>query len=485
MTFFSKSSPVPDPPSISVIMPTHNHAEFIRQAVDSVRAQDYPNWELIVVDDGSTDTTPSLMAAFTAPNIHYLRQDRRGPAAARNAGIAKARGRFIAFLDSDDFFLPGKLRAQAQLLAAHPQLGAVHSGWQTVDERGNLLQIVQPWKIAPILDLKTWLMWKPVFLGGLLVRSDWLRKAGAFNPRLFQTDDVEMMFRLAAAGCRMRWLREPTVCYRQHATNITRDSQRQAGDLMAAVDSFFAMPTLSAGVREWEPSVRYYTLLWLAFDLWRNGDHARMAALLEGTIPFAEQSPDQIPLVWQSQLIHQALEYGVAWEKTASLGEILCRIPLPGNPYPERVRKILDWLHLLWWEYQRGRTPDPGKMRALSSGLSTREIVKSLQSALIGASGGTPIASIDAIWRDLLNTGVVPHSDRGEVTTLYLTVFAQSVFRKDVRSAAVAVSRAIRNGASIRALPTWSRFVRAAVEYFLSPKSRKQNRIAVAKKRIL
>lgn len=471
-------------PSVSIIMPTYNRVQYIRQAIESVRAQDYPDWELIVVDDGSTDATPSAVAEFASSNICYLRQDRQGPAAARNAGIAKARGALIAFLDSDDYFLPGKLIAQASLLAADSGLGAVHSGWQRVDEEGNPLQTVAPWKDAPTLDLKAWLMWKPVFLGGILIRSAWLRKVGRFNPRLFQTDDVEMMFRLAAAGCRMRWLRQSTVCYRQHPASITRDAAQQAGDLLAAVDSFFSSGTFSNQVRKLEPYVRHYTLLWIAFDLWRKDCTALMQEYLHKTLPFTKQESDQIPVVWQSQLIQRALEYGIAWEKTASLGEILCRIPLPGNPDPERIRGILQWLHMLWWEYQQGRRPEPEQMRALSSGMSPRAIAKGLQSALLGAPDPNSLVTIDAIWRDLLTTGVVPRSNRGEVTTLYLTVFSQSVFRRDARSAAAAAFRAIRHGASFSALPAWGRFLRAAAGYVFSPKEQKTNRIAAAKRRI-
>ena len=471
-------------PMISVIMPAFNRAEFIPQAIESVLSQDYPNCEIMVVDDGSTNSTPAIVRRYSSSRVRYLRRDHGGPAAARNAGIESARGAWIAFLDSDDYFLPGKLTAQARLLASDRRLGAVHSGWQTVDEKGNTLQTVEPWKTAPRLDLRTWLMWKPVFLGGILIRAEWLRKAGPFNPRLFQTDDVEMMFRLSAAGCRMRWLKRATVCYRRHAANITRDSQRQAGDLMAAVDSFFATLALPARVREWEPSVRYYTLLWLAFDSWRIGRPDRMAAQLKQTIPFAEQSPDQIPVAWHAHLFQRALEFGIGEKTTAALGETLAGIPIPGGLDPEHIRKTLAWLTECWWEYLQGRIPSPEHIAALSNGVSVPVMVKSLQTTLIAGAWGDPLPALGRFWADLGRAHAVPASRRFEATTLYLTVFSQAVFRRNGRTAVAALARALREGATPRAWPVWSRFVRAAAEYFLSPKSRKPNRIAAAKKSI-
>ncbi len=468
-------------PLISVIMPTFNRADFIRQAVESVLSQEYPALELIVVDDGSTDSTAEILRAFKPPKVRYLHQENQGPAAARNAGFKEARGGLVAFLDSDDFYLPDKLAAQARMLKANAGLGAVHSGWQTVDERGIILQAVEPWKDAPILDLKTWLMWKPVFLGGILIRADWLRRAGPFNPKLFQTDDVEMMFRLAAAGCRMAWLKQPTVCYRLHSTNITRDGARQAGDLMAAIDSFFSLDTLPGRIRGLERGVRFYTLLWLAFDLWRKDNVAEMADCLRRTIPLSVQTGVPIAITWHSHLIRRAMENGIAAEKQADLAEILCRIPLPGDPDPDLIRRTLHWLYVLWWAYPRGEQPEPATLVRFLAGLTPREIVKALQTAIVAAPQVNPLESISHLWNDLLQVRLVPPANRHEVTTLYLTVLSQSVFSRQWRPAAMALFAAVRAGATIRALPAWGRFLRAAFLYLLSPGSRKPNTIAEIK----
>ena len=470
---------------VSVIMPTFNRAAFIAQAIESVRTQDYPDWELIIVDDGSTDGTDAAVSGLLGGNIRCLRQDRQGPAAARNRGLSEARGSLIAFLDSDDYYLPGKLRAQAEMLAQDKNLGAVHSGWRKVDERGALLEEVEPWRDAPVLDLKTWLMWKPVFLGGIMIRAGWLRRTGGFNPRLYQTDDVEMMFRLSAAGCRMEWLKRPTVCYRQHAANITRDGLRQAGDLMAAVESFFSAAGLPARIRGLERDVRLYTLQWLAFELWRSGDDAAMADRLMQTAPLARQPGELLAVAWHSHLIQRGLEHGFTEGKLAGLAETLSVLPLPGNPDPASVRRTLEWLYEAWWAGGRGRRPGTETHSRPPDGYTPREIVKKIQAAIVATPQRDSLDDIAGLWSDLLRTRAIPASARHEVTTLYLTVFSQSVFRRKVRRAAAALAAAIRSGAALRALPAWGRFFRAALMYAVSPGSRKRNTMADIKARRL
>lgn len=111
---------------VSVIIPTHNRAEFLARAIDSVLSQSYATLELIVVDDGSTDETPALLASY-GENLTVLRQENRGPAAARNAGIRAARHPLLAFLDSDDQFAPDKLAQQVAAMEAQPDLLISHT----------------------------------------------------------------------------------------------------------------------------------------------------------------------------------------------------------------------------------------------------------------------------------------------------------------------------------------------------------------------
>ena len=117
--------PQPSTP-VSVIIPTHNRADFLARAVDSVLAQTYGNFELIVVDDGSTDHTPQLLSAY-GRDVIMVRQENRGPAAARNLGIRQARHPLLAFLDSDDRFAPEKLALQVKAMEAAPGVLISHT----------------------------------------------------------------------------------------------------------------------------------------------------------------------------------------------------------------------------------------------------------------------------------------------------------------------------------------------------------------------
>lgn len=109
------------PGRVSVVIPVYNRAPFVKYAVDSVLMQDYHDVELIVVDDGSTDETPRILASYGGA-IRLLQQENQGVSAARNHGVAAAGGCFIAFLDSDDRWLPGKLSRQAAYMTHHPEV---------------------------------------------------------------------------------------------------------------------------------------------------------------------------------------------------------------------------------------------------------------------------------------------------------------------------------------------------------------------------
>ena len=112
-------------PLVSVVMPAYNAGPYIEQAIRSVLEQDYPNIELIVVDDGSKDGTPEAVEALFGDRVRVLRQKNGGPAAARNLGIRASNGTLLAFLDADDVWLPGKLQAQVSYMLAHPDIGLV------------------------------------------------------------------------------------------------------------------------------------------------------------------------------------------------------------------------------------------------------------------------------------------------------------------------------------------------------------------------
>ena len=118
------------PPLVSVIVPCHNYGRFLAQALDSVRAQDYPTVETVVVDDGSTDDTTAVAARY--PEVRYLRQPNQIMSAARNAGVRASCGEYVVFLNADDWLLAGGLAANAALLQQHPTAAFVAGAYTLV-----------------------------------------------------------------------------------------------------------------------------------------------------------------------------------------------------------------------------------------------------------------------------------------------------------------------------------------------------------------
>jgi glycosyltransferase involved in cell wall biosynthesis len=134
-----------DEPLVSVIMPTYNRAYIIRHAIDSVRKQTYQNWELVIVDDGSNDDTKSVAKAYKDQRIRYLFKKNGGPCAARNYGIARAKGTWITYLDSDDVLYPPCLATMVKHLQEHPdKVFAIPRGNRSLDlyQNGKLVKSV-------------------------------------------------------------------------------------------------------------------------------------------------------------------------------------------------------------------------------------------------------------------------------------------------------------------------------------------------------
>jgi len=124
-------------PRVSVVIPAYNHGRFVGEAIQSVLDQTFQDFELIVVDDGSTDHTREVVTTFPDPRVRYIYQSNRGQAAARNAGILASGGEYVAFLDDDDVWLPTKLELQVQVLDSQPNVALVCSDLYVFDEESG------------------------------------------------------------------------------------------------------------------------------------------------------------------------------------------------------------------------------------------------------------------------------------------------------------------------------------------------------------
>ena len=215
-------------PFVSVIIPTYNRGRYICNAIDSALAQTYGNIEVIIVDDGSTDDTRDILSRYGS-RIGYVFQNNAGPSTARNNGIRRSRGDLIAFLDSDDIWLPEKLGRQVQLIVSSHDIGLVNCGYYTIDASGKIIAgpIIMKNYESKKLFLKEFMVRNILCAGvsGSLIRRECFDKLGFFNEDLWIGEDWDMWLRIAK-HYDMKFAEEPLVKCRAHGNNLHRNTTR-------------------------------------------------------------------------------------------------------------------------------------------------------------------------------------------------------------------------------------------------------------------
>jgi len=216
----------PDTPRVTIVTPIYNAAEFLAGAVKSVLAQTYPSWELLLVDDGSTDGSDDLAERYAAQHLERVRflhhQDRanRGASASRNLGIEHARGEFVALLDADDRWEPRKLEKQIAFLDRHPNVAAVGSWYREMDRSGKSLSMIR----LPCTHLD--ITWGMLFYCPLLHSSVVMRRVtigehiGWYDEALATAEDYDLWTRIARRF-ELANVPEVLVTYRVHGASLS------------------------------------------------------------------------------------------------------------------------------------------------------------------------------------------------------------------------------------------------------------------------
>jgi glycosyltransferase involved in cell wall biosynthesis len=238
---------------VTVVVPTRNRASMLGQALRSVAAQREVDLEAVVVDDGSTDATAALVSGMEDRRVRLIRHERpQGVSAARNRGIAEARGPWVAFLDDDDLWAPGKLASQLAAAKRDGRAWAV-TGAVSIDDRLRVLAgepPLEPERIVADLDRYNSV---PAGASNVLVRADLLAATGGFDPALRHMADWDLWIRLGRTGPPATVPR-PLLAYRLHRANATMDTAFDPQEPLAELDAIvgrYGIPADRLAVDRW------------------------------------------------------------------------------------------------------------------------------------------------------------------------------------------------------------------------------------------
>ena len=203
-------------PKVTVVLPTYNQAGYLPEALNGIFAQTYPDYELIVVNDGSTDMTRDILAEFRHEHpMTVVSQDNLGLPRALNAGFARAQGEYLTWISSDNVMRPHMLELLVRSLDEDPSLGLVYADLYLINEHGHKLGRFGSADYDRLLILHVNLV-----LSAFLYRRECSEQIGGYDPEFAYAEDWEYWIRLSQV-CRMKHIAEPLNCHRLHSASMT------------------------------------------------------------------------------------------------------------------------------------------------------------------------------------------------------------------------------------------------------------------------
>ncbi len=264
-----------DQPFISVVIPAYNAAGTIREALASVEVQGRADLEVIVVDDASRDETPRILRDEVAGRAGYIvlpLARNGGPAGARNAGVARARGTWIAFLDGDDAWMPGRMALQLALAGKHPDVALWCGGTVPLMPNVSVPAVIAPPTMRD-LPLKEFVYHNAVATSTVLVRRAALAAVGGFDEQFVGPEDYDLWMRLARAHRLVR-IEQPLSRYRLVPGSLSMDDRKFLPQVLRVLEKGFrAGGALAefAGLREASVATQYWNASWMGFNRGARG----------------------------------------------------------------------------------------------------------------------------------------------------------------------------------------------------------------------
>jgi glycosyltransferase involved in cell wall biosynthesis len=230
-------------PKVSVVIPAYNAMTYLPETVESVLRQSFTDFEVLIIDDGSSDQIGQWFSQLMEPRVKLISQPNQGVAVARNNGIAHAQGEYIAFLDADDLWEPTKLEKQVDCLDHHPAVGLVYTWILLVDRQGN------PTGRIFTSDAEGD-VWEQIVVDNMIpngsatmIRRSCFETVGVFDPNLPPAEDWDMWIRIAARYS-FAVVKEPLVYYRKYANSASKNRQLMIEKISAVIEKTFASTPL-------------------------------------------------------------------------------------------------------------------------------------------------------------------------------------------------------------------------------------------------
>jgi glycosyltransferase involved in cell wall biosynthesis len=217
-------------PIVSAVIPAYNAAKYLRQAIESVFAQTYTDWEIVLVDDGSTDNTRAVVQPYLdlAPErFQYIYQENQGLPAARNEAIRNARGRFLALLDADDIWKPDRLMHSVTVLEGRPDIGLVHGKVARIDSEGRFIDVPPADRGYLEGDIAHYIYTRRAHIQCPTVtfRKECVEVLGGFDPAIPGTADRDLWFRISERY-KVGFVDEVLASYRMSSDSMSHDLNR-------------------------------------------------------------------------------------------------------------------------------------------------------------------------------------------------------------------------------------------------------------------
>lgn len=244
-------------PLVTIIVPSYNHARYIEACIRSVLAQTYEPIELIVLDDGSTDDSPRILASLAHRHgFHFEAQPNMGLARTLNKGIALSRGKYICTVGSDDILMLDKTEKQVALLENRPDIAVCGGNQLVIDSAGVLVDKRQ--KFPPYRELDfddIFLDRKPgIAASSAMIRREVLEKEGGYDPEI-RLEDMYMWFKLTARGHRIAGLNDVLIYYRKHATNSYKNLRFMRDSMLKTYAPYASHPAYARVVNQYLNSI--------------------------------------------------------------------------------------------------------------------------------------------------------------------------------------------------------------------------------------